>query len=142
MNKLKNNIVLVLYLLIICILTFVMFFNINRKEGFHEDEIFSYGASNSSLCSTFISYRRVDNLDTIMKDDNPFITVKNLIYYRGFHDDEYLQKDKELMNNTNIAIWRTRDDANEYLKIDTGKEALDFFTLYWNTASSLNTTNP
>ena len=67
MEKIKKNFELIIYLLVICILTVIMFIQINQKEGFHEDEIFSYGASNSSLGSTFISYRRIDNIDTLVK---------------------------------------------------------------------------
>ena len=68
MEKIKNNLGLILYLIITVILTVIMFFAINRKEGYHEDEMFSYGASNSSFATTFLSYGKIDNYDTIIKN--------------------------------------------------------------------------
>ena len=55
MEKAKNNLELILYLIVTIILTIIMFWAIDKKEGFHEDEMFSYGASNSTLGNTFLS---------------------------------------------------------------------------------------
>ena len=79
MEKLKDNINLIIYVLIMILITIVMFYFINQKEGFHEDEIFSYGASNSSLGNTFLTYARTDDIDLILKDNNPIKLIKNLI---------------------------------------------------------------
>ena len=56
MEKVKDKINLILYLGIIIVLTILLFWAIDRKEGFHEDEIFSYGASNSTLGNPFLIY--------------------------------------------------------------------------------------
>ena len=99
MEKIKNNLNLIIYLLIMCVITGIMFYYIDKKEGFHEDEIFSYGASNSTLGNTFLAFAKVDNIDLIMKDDNPIKSIKNLIYYRAFHPDEYLKMEEEIRYN-------------------------------------------
>ena len=102
MEKIKSNIGLILYLIIVFILTIIMFWEIGRKEGFHEDEMFSYGASNSTLGNTFISYGRIDNIDTIIKTRNPFLTLKNYLEEktnRKFTDEEFLNCIKNLENN-------------------------------------------
>lgn len=37
-----------------------------------------------------------------------------------------------------MPVWRTREDAIEYLQIDNGKEAFDFFSVYWGTAKDVH----
>ena len=95
MKKIKNNIDLGLYLIIIAILTFLMFWAIKQKEGFHEDEIFSYGASNSLLGGVFVSNGRVDDIDTLLKGDNTIDTIKNTIHY--FFNFNEAVKEKEII---------------------------------------------
>ncbi len=138
MNKLKKNWNLIIYLLIVLILTCILFWAIDKKEGFHEDEIFSYGASNSTLGNTFLSYARTDDIDLIMKDRNPIISVKNLIYYKMLHPEEFGKMQEKIGTPTDNVIWRTLEDAKEYLQIDNWKEATDFWGVYWNTAKDVH----
>lgn len=120
-----------------CIFTFVMFLNIDKKEGFHEDEIFSYGASNSKYNSILLNYGRVDSLDFLIKRPSIFETLKNVIYYR-LNSEEYDEKTLEYQKENSNSVWRTREDANEVMKIDSISEALDFFTVYWNTSRDVH----
>ena len=138
MKKIKNNLELILYLIIIIILTIIMFWAINKKEGFHEDEMFSYGVSNSTLGNTFLSYGRIDIPDSIIKSRNPFIMLKNYIYYKVIKPEAYNLAVKELNIDISKSIWRTRGDAIEYLQIDNWKEAIDFMSIYWNTAKDVH----
>jgi len=133
LEKLKDNINLIIYVLIMILITIVMFYFINQKEGFHEDEIFSYGASNSSLGNTFLTYARTDDIDLILKDNNPIKLIKNLIYYRILHPDKYLELERE-----HSSIWRTRADAIEYTQIDNLSEAVNFFDVYWATSKDVH----
>lgn len=138
MKKIKDNIGIILYLLVVVILTIIMICAIHKKEGFHEDEMFSYGASNSTLGNTFLSYGRVDNVDTIIKDRNPFITVQKYIYYKLLKKDAYNEAEKNLNRDDFKSVWRTREDAIEYLQIDNWEEAIDFGSVYWNTAKDVH----
>ena len=138
MEKLKNNLELILYLVVAIILTIIMFWAISCKEGFHEDEMFSYGASNSTLGNTFLTYGRVDNIDSIIKRRNPFLTLKNYIYYTVINQDAYQEAVKELDRDDFKSVWRTRDDAIEYLQIDNWQEAVDVVSVYWNTAKDVH----
>ena len=138
MRKIKESWGLILYLLIIVALTAVLFWAIGRKEGFHEDEMFSYGASNSTLGNTFLSYGRVDNIDSIIKTRNPFLTLENYVYYKVVNKDAYNQAVKDLNRDDFKSIWRTKSDAIEYLQIDNFEEAIDFASVYWNTAKDVN----
>ena len=138
MKKIKDNIGLILYVLIIVILTIIMFWAIDKKEGFHEDEMFSYGASNSTLGNTFLSYGRIDNIDSIIKTRNPILTLKNYIYYKVLHKNAYDQAVKELNRDDFKSVWRTKEDAIEYLQIDNWVEAIDFASVYWNTAKDVH----
>lgn len=138
MKRIKNNIGLILYFIIVVLLTILMFWAIEKKEGFHEDEIFSYGASNSTLGNNYLSYGRIDNIDTIIKSRNPFLTLKNFIYYRIINKDAYNNAVKNLNRDDYKSVWRTKEDAIEYLQIDNFEEAIDFGSVYWNTAKDVH----
>ena len=126
MKKIKENINLIIYFFISCILIFIMFWAIGQKQGFHEDEIFSYGASNSSLASTLVAHGKEDVMDVIMHGENIFETIKNVLHYKVFSSDDYGKEVDKLMAKRPVAIWRTQDDAKEYLQIDNFKEAINF----------------
>lgn len=138
MKKIKNNFNLILYLVISIILTVILFWAIGRKEGFHEDEMFSYGASNSTLGNTFLSYGRIDNIDTIIKRRNPIESIKNYLHYKVFDRSDYENEVKKLGRDDFTSVWRTREDATEYLQIDNLEEALDFGSIYWNTGKDVH----
>lgn len=138
MEKIKANWKLILYIIIILLLTGIMFWAIGKKEGFHEDEMFSYGASNSTLGNTFLSYGRVDNVDSIIKTRNPFLTLKNYIHYKVVDRKAYDEAVKDLNRDDFKSIWRTKADAVEYLQIDNFGEAIDFASVYWNTAKDVH----
>ena len=138
MENIKKNLNLILYLIIAIILTIILFWAIGRKEGFHEDEMFSYGASNSTLGNTFLTYAREDYLDSIIKRRNPFLTLKNYIYYKVINKDAYDEEIKKLGTYWLDSVWRTPEDATEYLQIDNFEEAIDFISVYWNTAKDVH----
>ena len=138
MEKIKSNFNLILYFFITVILTIVLFWAIGRKEGFHEDEMFSYGASNSTLGNTFLSYGRIDNIDTVIKRRNPIETVKNYLHYKVFDKNDYEKEVKKLNRDDFTSVWRTKEDATEYLQIDNIEEALDVFSVYWNTGKDVH----
>ena len=53
MQKVKEN---KIFIILVLILSSICFFYINQKQGFHEDEIFSYGSSNYKYDNVFRSY--------------------------------------------------------------------------------------
>ena len=119
-------------------LTIVMFFYIDKKEGFHEDEIFSYTASNGSYSNILLSYAKSDNVDTIIKDSSIIKTLKNLIYYKLINPDEYERIYSEVEAERENSIWRTSEEATETMQIDSISEIFDYFTVYWNTARDVH----
>lgn len=125
---LKENKFIILTIIILCGL---MFFFINQKQGFHEDEIFSYGSSNYKYDNVFrwfgyaeanqdILYnqvlqgnfiKRIDNLVKFIKDPNQF--PKN----------EILAQE--------IPTFRTKEDALDYLAIQQ-EDIFNYFSVYYN----------
>ena len=49
----NKNIFNILFIITLIILSLIMIYFINQKEGFHEDEIFSYGSSNYKYDNLF-----------------------------------------------------------------------------------------
>ena len=120
-----------------CMLTGVMFFYIDKKEGFHEDEIFSYTASNGKYANILLSYALKDNTDTILKSDSFLETIQNLVYYMENYE-EYQAEESLLISERTTSIWRTAEEAVECLQIDSTSEIMDFFTVYWHTARDVH----
>lgn len=138
MKKIRDNINLILYFSISCALIIIMFWAISQKQGFHEDEIFSYGASNSSLANTLVTHGKRDVMEIIMQGDNVFGTIKNVLYYKILSPDSYGKEVDKIMATRPVAIWRTNADAKEYLQIDNFKEAINFASVWWNTAKDVH----
>lgn len=138
MEKIKNNWKLIIYVIIMISLTAVMFFYIDKKQGFHEDEIFSYTASNGKYSNILLSYAKSDNVDTILKTPTIFESLKNIVYYKIINTDEYDRINNELQEERDSSIWRTREEATEAMQIDSISEVFDFFTVYWNTARDVH----
>ena len=120
------------------ILTVVMFFYIDKKQGFHEDEIFSYTASNGKYSNILLTYAESDNVDTIIKSSSIIKSLKNIIYYKIINPGEYDEKYKELQEERQSSIWRTGEEATETMQIDSVSEIFDYFTVYWNTARDVH----
>ena len=107
-----------------------MLFWINQKEGFHEDKIFSYGSSNYKYDNVFQRYGPKDEVnqiifDEILKEN----TIEQTIYYLK-NPDKFMEK-YETMVEQEVPVWKTREDAKEYLTI--GKDDIfNYASVYYN----------
>ena len=127
-NFFKNKINLILSIVIV-ILTITMLFYETQKEGFNEDEIFSYGSSNYKYDNLYQPYGVADVYNTVLfkyiLQGNWFANIvfclnNNNVYYY-LCDTEY-----------NIdPIWKTREEATGYLTIQPS-DIFDFAPVIWN----------
>ena len=91
----------VLTILVLIIVTIFMFYWIGQKEGFHEDEIFSYGSSNYKWDNVFQAAAKSDffnrTIEKYIITDDFGETLENIKYY-VFHQDEFgeLAGEKEM----------------------------------------------
>ena len=120
--------------IIILIITVVfMFYWIGKKEGFHEDEIFSYGSSNYKWDNVFQAAGKSDFLNrTIEKyviGDSIGKTIENIVYYLS-HQDEFGKLAGEI-HSGDKPVWKTSEDAKDYVTIGKG-DVLNYFSVYYN----------
>lgn len=120
--------------IIILIITVVfMFYWIGKKEGFHEDEIFTYGSSNYKWDNVFQAAGKSDFLNrTIEKyviGDSLGETLENISYYLK-HQDEFGKLAGEI-HSGDKPVWKTAEDAKEYVTIGNG-DVLNYFSVYYN----------
>lgn len=132
MKEKAEKIFYIICLILICVL---MFFWIDKKQGFHEDETFSYGSSNCDDCNVYQVYGKRDENNIIFLNDNPFITIKKLVYYK-LKPDEYKKVYDETYNG-HTPIWRTREEATEYMTLDKD-ELFNYFIVYYNTGEDVH----
>ena len=129
----KENVFNIIFIITLIILSLLMFYFIKQKEGFHEDEIFSYGSSNYKYDNVFQAAADMDSrnraIEKYIKADNIKDTIKNIIYYTK-NSDEYGQKIYEIMM-ADKPIWKTPEDARNYLTVSSD-EIFSFWPLYYN----------
>lgn len=128
--KLSNKI----FILIIVILSIIMGIYMYQKEGFHEDEMFSYGSSNYRYDNVYQQFGRSDSVNIFIKEkiigDSLLDTIKNYKYYYIDHKDEKeseINKIYEMQHPT----WRTSKEAKEYIVIDK-EDIFNYGMIYYN----------
>ena len=55
-----------IYIALISVITIVMIFFITQKEGYHEDEMFSYGSSSYVYDNVYRSYGKMDATNSLV----------------------------------------------------------------------------
>lgn len=134
MKYLKENKFIILTIVILCGL---MFYFINQKQGFHEDEIFSYGSSNYKYDNVYRWFGYAEaNQDILYKQvltGSLSNRINNLIKYKTnieqFNKDEILSKE--------IPTWKYKNEALEYLAIQK-EDIFNYFSVYQNQARDVH----
>ena len=125
------------YIIVIFVISAVMTFFMTKKEGFHEDEMFSYGSSNYAYDNVYRPYGKEDETNIFVKEkimnDN---IIQNLKYYLIDHRDV---KDETLasIKSEFVPTWRSSDEANDYLTIQP-KDALNYGMVYYNQSRDIH----
>ena len=125
------------YIIVILMISVVMTFFMTKKEGFHEDEMFSYGSSNYAYDNVYRPYGKEDETNIFVKEKimNGNI-IQNLKYYLIDHRDI---KDETLasIKSEFVPTWRSSDEANDYLTIQP-KDALNYGMVYYNQSRDIH----
>ena len=125
---LKENKFIILTIIILCGL---MFFFINQKQGFHEDEIFSYGSSNYKYDNVFRWFGYAEANQDILYNQvlqgNFIKRIDNLVKF--IKDPNQFQKNEILAQE--IPTFRTKEDALDYLAIQQ-EDIFNYFSVYYN----------
>ena len=114
----------------IIIISIVMFYWISQKEGFHEDEIFSYGSSNYSLDNVFQRYGEKDEINQIIFDKILVGNVVDNIKFYLTNPNQFMEEYNNLVKQEK-PIWKTKQEAQEYLTIGKA-DILNYFSVYYN----------
>ena len=134
MKYLKENKFIILTIVILCGL---MFYFINQKQGFHEDEIFSYGSSNYKYDNVYRWFGYAEaNQDILYKQvltGSLSNRINNLIKYKT--NIEQFNKDEILSKET--PTWKYKDEALEYLAIQK-EDIFNYFSVYQNQARDVH----
>ena len=133
---LRNNFA---FWIAIIIISIVMTIYINKKEGFHEDEIFSYGSSNCQYGNMFQTYGDSDAEDYVVGkyiiSNNIFKTIKNVIYY-NINKKEFQEKIDETYIDYSPK-WKTSEEAKEYVTVQKDN-IFNYTRIYYNQAKDVH----
>ena len=119
----------------------VMLFFINKKEGFHCDEIFSYGSSNSTYSNVFYSNCKIDQ-EKVFFDE--YVILFNIFYIIGNEKKYYIdntdEKDRLIREKADEQenTWRTREEAIDYMQVTGNGDAFNISSVYWNQISDVH----
>lgn len=129
---LKNNGLTILAVLLAVI---VMFYYVDKKQGYHEDEMFSYGSSNYKYDNVYRNYGYAQgNMDIFYREVSGSGDVKKLITFLkdvGKNDYPEFTKNETLFKE--VPTWKSDKEALEYLTINKG-DVLNYKSVYVNQA--------
>lgn len=130
MKYLKNN---KYTILTIVLLSCLMFYFIGQKQGFHEDEIFSYGSSNYKYDNVYRSFGDMEARNDILYNKVLTGNIKNRIAnaVKYLKDPDSFPKDNQL--SLEMPIFKTKDKALEYVSIQK-YDIFNYFSVYYNQA--------
>lgn len=132
-EKIAKNINSILFVIALIIIVVTMFIFIKQKEGWHEDEIFSYGSSNYKYDNMFQRHGDKSSVNAVIYekiiDKNPMKTISNAYYYLT-HKEEFNKINEEKIKQEQ-PVWKTPQDALEYLSVSSD-EILDYWPIYYN----------
>ena len=121
------------FIIILVLSSLLMLFFIGKKEGWHCDEIFSYGSANCYFENTLHPYGEKDSTRIFLEEKvfngNLGDIIKNLKYYYIDHTDE---RDKIIGEHMakEIPTWRSREAAIDY--IEAGNNRFNYASVYYN----------
>lgn len=131
-QKIKNN---WLTILIVILSVAVMFYYVDKKQGYHEDEMFSYGSSNYKYDNVYRNYGYAQgNMDILYREVLNSHDIKKLITFLNdtkTNDYSEFTKDETLFKE--IPTWKSSEDALNYLTIGKG-DVLNYRSTYINQA--------
>lgn len=135
MKKINN----ILFYIAIIITTIVMFVFIGQKNGWHEDEIFSYGSSNYKYDNLFLNFGDKDSLNQLIDEKivgkNIGETLKNISYYLKNEDEFQDELNKKIAEEK--PIWKTKEQAKEYMTVSSD-EIFNYWSVYYNQARDVH----
>lgn len=131
-----NSIQFVIAIMITCI---VMFVFIAQKQGWHEDEIFSYGSSNYKYDNLFQRYADKDTFNQVVDEvviaENPLKTISNLWYY-FLHSEEF-DEAYQAKRQEEVPQWKTPEHALEYVSV-SNDEIFSYWSVHYNQARDVH----
>ena len=138
--KKKNQLNLTVFILIVLVLCGLMVFYMSKKEGFHEDEMFTYGSSNCTYDNLFQPHGKEDTTNKIVRnyiivDGNIGKTIENAWYYFT-HQDEWNKLFSEISSKEH-PVWRTREEAKDYITV-APNERFNYISVYYNQARDVH----
>lgn len=130
---------LISFIVAVIITSVVMIVFIGQKNGWHEDEIFSYGSSNCTYDNLFQRFGTKDSLNQLVDEkiigENPVETIKNIGYYVSHKDEFKTALDEKVKNET--PIWKTPEEAKDYLTVSSD-EIFSYWSVYYNQARDVH----
>ena len=119
--------------IILILTTIFMFYWIGQKEGFHEDEIFSYGSSNYKWDNVFQAAGKSDFINRAIEkyiiSDSFGETLENIKYYLS-NQSEFSALSGEIQKNDK-PVWKTSEEATDYATVGEG-DVFNYFSVYYN----------
>lgn len=129
-QKLKNN---KLTILVVILSIVVMFYYVDKKQGYHEDEMFSYGSSNYKYDNVYRNYGYAQgNMDILYREVLNSHDIKKLItFLNDVKTNDYSEFTKDETLFKEVPTWKSNEDALNYLTIGKG-DVLNYRSTYIN----------
>lgn len=124
---------LIAFIIAIIITSICMFIFIGQKAGWHEDEIFSYGASNYRYDNMFQTSGHKDEFNKLVDEkimSTRWIqTLKNLAHYTINYSEFFSELEERYEKQA--PAWKTSEQAKEYMTVSED-EVFSYWSVYYN----------
>ncbi len=129
----------IIWVALMLAITGFMFFWIGQKDGFHEDEIFTYGSSNYKWDSVFQAVGKSDYINATIEKyvitDDLGKTWQNIVHYVT-HPDEFNELSNEVRSEEKL-VWKTKEEAKDYVTIGEG-DVWNYLSVYYHQARDVH----
>ena len=130
---------IIVFILAVIVTSIVMFIFIGQKEGWHEDEIFSYGSSNYRYDNVFQRFGDKDSynktVDEVIIGDSLIDTLQNVVEY--FTDGSKFSEQYNKNLQEEKPIWKTSEQAKDYVTV-SASEIFSYWSVYYNQARDVH----
>ena len=128
-----------LFVIVLAVLSFNLFYWVTQKEGFNEDEIFSYGSSNNKYDGVYQRYGDKDEVTQVLFDDillGNFNEIYNKIIYYLKNPSKFMEKYNKIVDEKQ-PIWKNNNQAKEYLTIQKDN-VFNYFGVFFNQTKDIH----
>lgn len=134
-HKEEKKLLHIMYIIIILFMTCIIIFFQTKKQGYHEDEVYTISTSVNPYDGLVYPYgekeARTILLEKYVYNKNILKEIKNVIHF--FLNQKEYKNEIECIQENQRPVWKTREEINDYMTLKK-ENYFNFKGIYYNQA--------